>query len=69
MKRVYEAGDPGEAYSARGQLWAAGIQAIIRVRDESAMRDLQMRQAMPLSVWVDDADYDRAGQVLGDPPP
>jgi hypothetical protein len=68
VQQVYSAGDAADAYAARGRLWAAGIHAIIRGRDVSAMRDLQIRQDAFPSVWVDDADFEQAQQVLGKPP-
>ncbi len=68
VKQVYATGDLADAYAVRRRLWAVGIQAIIRGQDLSAMRDLQMRKDSPLSVWVDDADAEQAGQIVGNRP-
>ncbi len=68
VKQVYTTGDLADAYAVRGRLWAAGVHAIIRGRDLSAMRDLQMRKDSPFSVWVDDADAEQAEQIVGRPP-
>ncbi len=65
IKQVWIATDLWEAYAVRGRLWAAGIHAIIRGRDLSAMRELQQRQDAQPSVWVDAADGERAQHVLG----
>jgi hypothetical protein len=65
VRQVYEAHDLGDAYAVRGRLWAAGIHAIIRGRDLSAMRNLQITESVFLSVLVDDADNEQAQRILG----
>jgi hypothetical protein len=61
MKRIYVAQNPVDAQLIRDRLEAAGVRAAVRM-------DTVAAPSIPFpSVWVDDADADRAAVILKEP--